>query len=64
MNSLWKVEDVISYFGEYLDKSSASDIMDRVNGNSYFELMNKVRDKLIEEGYSVPFRSVYRRVKI
>ena len=54
-------EDVMDYFGEFMDEERAEYWAERVEGGSYFDKMNKIRDMLVESGYSVPFRAGYRR---
>ena len=61
---IW-VEDVIDYFGDFVDRDEARELIERVSGrsNNYFKSMSDIRDILIERGHSVSFRSVYRRIK-
>lgn len=59
------VRDIMDYFGEFMNEEKAEELIRKVKGgHSYFEEMNGIRDMLREQGYSVPFRAVYRRVKI
>jgi len=59
---IW-LEDVMNYFGEFIDKEQANKILKESIGDGYFETMHKIRSKLLDMGYSVPFRAVYRRTK-
>ena len=59
---LW-IDDVMDYFGEFIDKEQASDLLQESKGIGYFEVMHGIRSKLLDMGYSVPFRAVYRRTK-
>jgi hypothetical protein len=63
-NEIW-IEDVMNYFGEYVDKEQAMVLLNSCigKGDGYFGVMNEIRNRLISMGYSVPFRAIYRRVK-
>ena len=56
-------EDVKEYFGEFFNDEDAEKMAELAYGKSFFEQMNRIRDALIRNGYSVPFRAVYRRAK-
>ena len=62
-DSSWKMEDIMDYFGEFVDEDRAKKFIEEIKGDSYWDKMNSVRMILISEGYSVSFRSVYRRTK-
>ena len=59
---IW-LEDVMDYFGEFIDKEQANEILKESIDDGYFKTMHKIRSKLLDMGYSVPFRAVYRRIK-
>lgn len=60
-----RVEDIIDYFGEFLDREQAEVMLRRVgSGGAYFEAMHRIRGILKDKGFDVPFRAVYRRTKI
>lgn len=59
----WSVRDIMDYFGEFIDEEKAEKLIKEIDGHSYFEKMNKIRDMLVRDGYEVPFRAVYRRIK-
>jgi len=58
-----RVKDILDYFGEFLSKEQAENMLRRVGGVIDFDTMNRVRNILKEQGHDVPFRSVYRRAK-
>lgn len=62
-DSSWRVEDIIDYFGEFVDEGRAKEFIEEIDGDSYWDKMNSVRMVLMSEGNSVPFRAVYRRAK-
>lgn len=55
-----EVEDVMEYFGEYVNEELAKVLIEAASGPSHFARMNMIRDILIEEGHEVIFRSGYR----
>lgn len=62
------VKEVMAYFGEELGSGGqARDIMRYVTktrglgAGTYFAYMNSIREVLMERGFEVPFRAVYRR---
>jgi hypothetical protein len=60
--SWMKVEEVMSYFGDYMNIERADMLVREIKGKSFFDSMNRIRDILLEEEHSVPFRSVYKRI--
>ena len=58
------VEDIIDFFGGFLDRPQAENMFRRVgSGGVLFESMHRIRSILIEQGHNVPFRAAYRRRK-
>ena len=61
-SEVW-TEDVMSYFGEFVNEEQAEELLRRSKESGYFEIMHEIRGKLLAMEYSVPFRAVYRRTK-
>jgi len=59
---IW-IDDVMNYFGEFVNEEQAKKLWQESKGNGYFETMHNIRSKLLDMGYSVPFRAIYRRTK-
>ena len=62
-DSSWRMEDIMDYFGEFVDEDRAKKFIEEIKGDSYWDKMNSVRMILISEGNSVSFRASYRRAK-
>lgn len=64
-SEIW-TEDIMDYFGEFIEEGEVSELLKMARyagGEGYFETMHEIRRILLERGFSVPFRSVYRRTK-
>ncbi len=61
----WPIEECLEYFGSVVkDDEKLVRLMFETGGiKSLFSRMNWIRDRLVEEGYEVPFRLCYRRIK-
>ena len=62
------IKEVMAYFGDELGcEGEAESVVEIVKKNKglreglYFEFMNGIREVLIERGFDVPFRAVYKR---
>ncbi len=59
---IW-IEDVMNYFGEFVNEEQALKLLQESRGSGFFEVMHEIRNKLLDMGHCVRFRSVYRRTK-